>query len=140
MTAVESCHAWLPNMSALEPTGVQELSTEWTQEVKQQFRDGFDYTVNTGSHKYTCKNHPQSGKTNYTNMLDNFSSPPALQVNLFCSVLLWLLFLPPNICCLFRLSKQSCSDLPLHFIFPATFKVSVQLSLSTGPYLWPSQD
>lgn len=81
-----------PTSLPWSPLGYMDFPAEWAQDIKQLFYDVFDYTVITGNHKYTHKNHPQSGKTNYSNMLDYFSSPRALQVNLFCSVLLWLSF------------------------------------------------
>lgn len=86
--AILGCPTFLP----WSPLGYMDLPAEWAQDIKQLFCNVFDYTVIAGNHKYTHKNHPQSGKTNYSNMLDYFSSPCALQVNLFCSVLLWLSF------------------------------------------------
>lgn len=42
-----------PTSLTWSPLGSMDLSAEWAQDVKQLFCDGFDYTVDTGSHKYT---------------------------------------------------------------------------------------
>lgn len=82
--AVESCHTWLPNISALEAMDVHGPFCTMGPRCQAVLLWRLFYAVNRGTHNYTPCNHPQSGKTKHCNVLDNFSSPQAGRHALSC--------------------------------------------------------